>query len=298
MLPSFPKVYNIGHPYLADLFDGPVLVQEKVDGSQFSFGVVDGEIHFRSKNNDLWPGKGGMFDVGMDALMGVMPMLTPGWVYRGEYLAKPKHNCLKYDRVPKHHVIIFDVTTGPESYLSPYELREEAARLDLDLVPFIFVGEVCNEGQVKLMLENGSVLGGTQVEGVVVKNYARFGYDGRALMGKYVREDFKERNKSNWRKENPTQSDIIVRIAAEYTTEARWRKAVQHLAEAGTLEHSPRDIGPLIGEVQKDIHSEAGDEIKEMLFKWAWEQVRRQVTRGFPEWYKGELLKRQFDGGD
>jgi len=35
-LGSYPSIYNLGHRYLGDLLDGPVVVEEKVDGSQFS----------------------------------------------------------------------------------------------------------------------------------------------------------------------------------------------------------------------------------------------------------------------
>ena len=36
-------------------------------------------------------------------------LLAPGVTYYGEYLQKPKHNTLCYDRVPKDNIIIFDV---------------------------------------------------------------------------------------------------------------------------------------------------------------------------------------------
>ena len=36
---SFPSVYAVGHAALADLFLDDVIVEEKVDGSQFSFGL-------------------------------------------------------------------------------------------------------------------------------------------------------------------------------------------------------------------------------------------------------------------
>jgi hypothetical protein len=35
--------------------------------------------------------------------------------------------------------------------------------------------------------------------------------------------------------------------------------------------------------------------IKDSLWKWAWPQLRRAVTRGLPEWYKAELMKKQFE---
>lgn len=52
-LNSYPKVYALGHPALAGLFDGPVIVQEKVDGSQFSFGLLGQELVCRSHRVQL-----------------------------------------------------------------------------------------------------------------------------------------------------------------------------------------------------------------------------------------------------
>ena len=44
-----------------------------------------------------------------------------------------------------------------------------------------------------------------------------------------------------------------------------------------------------------DIRAECEDEIKEALFKWAWPEIQRQVTKGMPEWYKEQLAKSQFE---
>lgn len=35
-IPSYPKIYAVGHREVRDIFRFPVLVQEKIDGSQFS----------------------------------------------------------------------------------------------------------------------------------------------------------------------------------------------------------------------------------------------------------------------
>ena len=44
----------MGHKAIAELLKGPVYVEEKVDGSQFSFGVDEnGEIRVRSKGCEL-----------------------------------------------------------------------------------------------------------------------------------------------------------------------------------------------------------------------------------------------------
>ena len=46
---SFPSVYAVGHAALADLFLDDVIVEEKVDGSQFSFGLFAYGWRFPSK---------------------------------------------------------------------------------------------------------------------------------------------------------------------------------------------------------------------------------------------------------
>ena len=53
LIHSYPTVFAIGHKMIADLFNGSVVVEEKVDGSQFSFGVIDGELVCRSKGQQI-----------------------------------------------------------------------------------------------------------------------------------------------------------------------------------------------------------------------------------------------------
>ena len=41
MIHSYPSIYALGHKAVADIFNEPVLVEEKVDGSQFGFGIYE-----------------------------------------------------------------------------------------------------------------------------------------------------------------------------------------------------------------------------------------------------------------
>ena len=52
MIPSYPKVFTVGDRHTLNLFKGPVQITEKVDGSQFAFGKIDNELHFRSKGTN------------------------------------------------------------------------------------------------------------------------------------------------------------------------------------------------------------------------------------------------------
>jgi hypothetical protein len=299
MLNSYPSIYNLGHAAIVDLLKEPVIVEEKVDGSQFSFGVHrdTGELMIRSKGATINPiAPEGMFKEGVETAKALAPYLKPGWTYRGEYLKTPGHNTLIYERIPHKHVIIFDINTGLEAYLSPSEKEDEAERLGLECVPQLWYGMLDRIEFFRELLETKSVLGGQKIEGVVIKpaNYSMFGKDKKCLMGKFVSEAFKEAHSDAWKEKNPGGQDILQLIGNGLCTQARWMKAVQHLKEAGQLQNDPRDIGALLKEIPIDIQKECEDEIKDALFKWAWPQLRRLSTRGFPEWYKEELVKRQF----
>lgn len=290
-LHSYPKIYAVGHAAVADLFnDATVLVEEKVDGSQFSFGVIDGEITMRSKGAKVFAETAGMFAAAVAAVGTLAPNLRPGWTYRGEFLSKPKHNCLCYGRVPQFNIILFDINTGDEVYLPRWEKEQEAERLGMEIVPCLYQGAVTSQEQFYRLLERESVLGNVKIEGIVIKNYARFGLDKKVLMGKYVSEAFKESHNKEWKASNPTMSDVIDRIIASLRNERRWEKAVERLRDEGKLDGGPRDIGPLMKAVQEDIKAEELDFISGKLLEYAIPRVLRASASGLPEWYKKRLV--------
>lgn len=290
---SYPTVYAIGHKAISELFIGPVTVEEKIDGSQFSM-MWDGKtLACRSKGKDI------ILEVPEDMFVKAIEVarglnLMPNWIYRCEYLSKPKHNTLKYDRVPAKHLIIYDVGIGPESYMSHEDKAREAARIGLECVPLLYQGVVSGMDQLAGFLDRTSILGGTTIEGVVVKNYAIFTGEKKVAMGKYVSERFKEVHAGDWKERNPHGKDIIQRLTEKYRTEARWEKAAQHLRDAGQLEGSPRDIGNLFKEVPADVLKECEEDIVAELMAWAWPQIRRGLGAGLPEWYKQQLAESAF----
>lgn len=290
---SYPKVHNIGHPEIADLFSGPVVVEEKVDGSQFSMTRIGGELVCRSKGQQLVvDAPEGMFEKAVEVAKSLP--LREGWVYRCEYLQKPKHNTLTYGRVPRNHLMLFDVMTGLERYLDGSERSSEAVRIGIEPVPLLTFGVFETFGALQPFLERESILGGCKIEGFVVKNYAKFTPDGKMMCGKYVSEAFKEKHGKEWKASNPTQQDVTLRLVEELRTEARWQKAIQHLRERGQITGTPKDIGPLLKEVQGDTEAEEAAYVKDELYKHHWPHIRRMMTYGLPEWYKEQLAKSAF----
>jgi hypothetical protein len=297
---SYSSIYNLGHAALTDLLKGPVYVEEKIDGSQFSFCLTEeGELRVRSKGCEMVveaPEK--MFTKAVETVKRLRNDLHPGWTYRCEYLAKPKHNVLAYNRAPAQHLIVFDIEISECRFLNYSAKQMEANRIGLETVPLLWEGIMAGGAFVRSFLLQDSVLGGQKIEGIVIKPvfYNLFGKDKEVLMGKFVSEAFKETHAHVWKTENPTTGDMIANLGAEYNTQARWQKAIQHLAEKGLITDSPQDIAALIKEVPADIKRECEEEIKEKLFAFAWPKISRGIIRGLPEWYKELLLKKQFEG--
>ena len=298
-LHSYPKVWNLGHPAIADLFDGEVVVQEKIDGSQFTFGVIDGMLHCRSKGAVIYlPCEDKLFKGACETAQALHEagLLREGWQYRAEALMGPRHNTLVYERAPKGNLIIFDIDIGLENRIShPRDLDDEVQRLELEVVPTYAAGTIADVADLKALLDNDSCLGAVKVEGVVIKNYARWGKDGKMLMGKVVSEDFREKHSAAWTSANPKKRDIVEMLKETYRSERRWEKAIERLRDAGTLTSSPQDIGPLLKAVQVDIREECREEISAALFEHYWKDLSRGVVAGLPEFYKARLVAQQFE---
>lgn len=294
-IPSYPKVYNLGHSAIRDIFFEDVIVEEKVDGSQFSFGRVNDMLVCRSHESVVWPQSAPkMFRDAVSTAERIFPFLGEGTFVRGEAMQSAHHNVLTYGRAPRGGFVLFDINNANEEYWTRNQKEAFALLHDLEIVPVVFTGKLTSVDEVTALLDRESFLGGTKIEGLVVKNYQRFTKDGKAMLGKYVSEAFKETSKEKWGEQNPSQKDIIQRIIESLRTEARWRKIVQHLDEAGKLAHEPKDIGLAVAELRKDIFEEDREDISNRLFHEFAEQFYRGAFAGFPEWYKKQLLERQF----
>lgn len=294
---SYGSIFNMGHKCIENLFKGPVIVEEKIDGSQFSFGRIGDKLFCRSKGIQIdidHPEK--MFALAVEQVKKRFMLLQDGWTYRGEYLRGPKHNSLKYERTPIDNIILFDVDMGQQAYMTPRLKKEIGERLGFEVTPIYHFGTIKSLDFLHQFLSKESILGG-KIEGIVIKNYMQFGFqfgiDKKILMGKIVSKEFTEMNKVEWKKSNPQQADILQAVIQSFGKEAVWKKAVQHLRDNGKLLNEPQDIGPLLKEVATDLEKEARQIVADKFADWAMPQVIRKVSQGLPEWYKQQLAQEQ-----
>src|SRR5574343_396133 len=215
MSKSYPKIYSIGTRYVRDIFNEEVVIEEKADGSAMSFGKdKEGNLYLRSKGAELFvdnPQK--MFKIGVDYVANISHLIPNNTVFYCEYIRVEKHNCLKYSRVPKNNLMLFAVSdyTGTDFVYNSncnHHLEDYASMINIEAVPILYKGKVSNVDELKSFLETESFLGGTKLEGIVIKNYHRPLILGDVInpitSAKWVREEYKEVQRSTWKQDHTT----------------------------------------------------------------------------------------------
>jgi hypothetical protein len=233
-------------------------------------------------------------------------IILPDTYCYAEILEHPKHNVLKYDKVPTNHIVLFDASFQGK-WLSREQLKYMADSLGIDLIPELYKGEIerkrietgaggykssATDFLKRIIETTQSYLGGTLVEGVVIKNYNQHIMVGGFIFPvftKYVREEFKEKHDAEWKIKRP--KDSLEDYVKGFQSEARWQKAIIHLREKGLLENQPKDIGLLINTVLQDVMEEEQEDIKKFLYNKFKGEIMRHAVRGLPEWYKQKLLE-------
>lgn len=302
-VPGYPKICTLGQRPVEHIFNSEVEVTEKLDGSFFAFGVFDGELYCRSKKVQIDVENLSPSDMFFNAVAAVKMRIIlieeqhyeNVWFY-GEFLRKPKHNTLNYDRTPLSGIALFammDPTTN--KWAHSWELKSAAVNLEMDVVQQVFFPHLKAQEAPEAILnfldsDPKSQLGGP-MEGVVVKNFnEEMEYVGRYspfTVAKYVTEKFKEVHEKTWDAVHGAGRFQIYK--EKFRTPQRWNKAIQHLRDSGDLLGAPADIGRLIIEVQRDVGQECKEDIKTFLWGMYGKELLRNTTRGLPEWYKEQL---------
>jgi len=298
------KIFTLGDRYTDGIFEGPISITEKVDGSQFNFGISpkDG-LTFLTKGSTCHVGDGNkLFAPAMDHISKNVRCLIEGWSYHGETLASPRHNTLQYDRVPKGHIALYGITKADGTQVSDHKtLKSYADELGIDVVPELFSGTWSDNPEhpplidfIMGFMDRESYLGKEKIEGVVIKNYGKEIFVGGRLLplmqAKFVSEKFKERHGVAWPQNNKGPLTVIGEMVR---TQARWDKAIQRIKEDGTIQYHPRDIGAVLKNLHTDLETEDKELIKEKLWNAFSKELKRSATRGFPEAYKVWLVEQQ-----
>lgn len=293
-LPEYTKPVAEYKPEAQLILGKPCYVQEKFDGSQFTFGYLEGKFYARSRGQQICE-ELGIPDLFAEAFLNAKALcederLPPNMLFRCEAICKPKHNSLKYDRIPQYSFIVYDIQDAVSNeFMPPAEVEqllggvcEFAPTLGVFPDGFVLRSQLCDyldANQHRL-----SKLGGA-IEGYVFKELSP--HPERAIV-KLVRDNFKELHAGNPDWERTGNKTGLEKVMQKLAGPARYTKALAHLKERGESEGSMRDMPKLMKELHSDLDSDNA-EIRELLWEVFGKEIKRQLGGGLALWYKDQL---------
>lgn len=305
-IPPYWKSKNHYDPDAANFFKDTILtVEEKIDGSQFSFGHLPNmygryNLVAKSKNANL-DTTHPMNDMFAPAIKHILSkqwynIIPKDVVLRAEALSSVKHNRITYGRTPLGHCVVFgaeDLTTGRQ--VPEHVWRTIASELGLETVMrFVSINtkdltyQQIIDSVLKYM-ECTSALGNSKIEGVVLKRERDhiLTQDGVPIFVKVVSEAFREIQSVP--KQKAEQNDIIGEIVDMVKLDAVYFKAIQHMQESTGLTYTNSDIGPLINQIKKEVVEDLKEPAKDLLWQWAEKQVLTGCVTPFAKFYQNYL---------
>jgi len=234
---KYPSLRYPGEQETVGLFsEGTVLIQEKLDGANFRFKRDGDELVFGSRRTE---GEGMNKDQFEDpiefvrervdeaGLLYVEEMFGQPVVYFGEAMMP---HTLSYEWADTPGLVGFDVwLTEDEEFAEPRQAKKAFGKIDVPFAPILDVIEASEWDEYDFEVPQ-SAYGDVQAEGVVFKNPDTETY------GKYVREDFKEKNKQKFGASSKKELSDTQLLAEEYVPPARVRSVAHKLVDEGDTE--------------------------------------------------------------
>lgn len=264
---KYPKVKTLGSKENVGIWAGKVYVEEKIDGANFRFGILDDVFRIGSRNVDLtnvnpkdYPKR---FRPAIMYAMEIKDNLEPNMIYFAE--ATIPHS-IQYDFSKMPPIIGFDIYDAVKCRFLNYDEKIKLfEKADIEVVPLV---KVLNDMPTKDELENiipMSKFYDGSAEGVVFKNYEA------QIFAKLVSEKFKEVRKDVFGRTKKEMKDDTVKFVEYAFSPARIEKKIYELMDEGyTLDM--RMMKSLIDRVVEDAFIEEG---KTLFYKFGEVNFRR-----------------------
>jgi len=255
---KYPKIKRLGHEETKGIWDGKVIVEEKIDGANFRFAYdpISGRAIWGTRNvsyatvpEERWPKR---FEKQWRWVLEHRDSLRPGYIYFAEAVIP---HTIQYDwnRFPAP-LIGFDVWDIKEERFVPYPKNKEM--FEGIGLPFVPVVEVLNGKpsveEFEKLVPKSQFYDGT-AEGVVLKNYDN------GIFAKILSEKFIEANRLVFGKSKKEIKDETEKWFEYLFSPRRIEKTIERLVDEGH-KLSMAIMRDLIYEVMKDAMEEEGFE--------------------------------------
>jgi hypothetical protein len=230
---KYPKVHRLGKPNTEGLLEsGTLMYFEKIDGSNGSFRIENGEFvvssHNRILDNTPQGDNCGFYKWANDNIN--KDLLAEGFEFYGEWL--DSNHTVKYEKDNYNKFYLYDIVDlESDTLLNPEIINYWAKVLGLTYLPPLYVGEYKGLEHLKSIAEQKSALGENQMEGIVIKNYDFTNRFGKQCHGKYVNEVFAEDTKQKKMKIDTEDYTSEHDIVSRFVNEPRLKKMIEKTKE-------------------------------------------------------------------
>lgn len=229
---KYPSLRYPGEKETVGLFsEGTVYIQEKVDGSNFRLKRDGDELVFGSRNTEGEGMNEDQFEdpiqfaeerVDKSGLLSVEEMFGQPVVYFAEAMMP---HTLSYDWADTPELVGFDVwLTEDEEFAEPRQAKEAFKKIGVPFAPILDVIDASEWDNYDFEVPQ-SAYGDVKAEGVVFKNPEQ------GVYGKYVREEFKEKNNKTFGKPKKYQESGAEKLSYQYITESRIEKQIYKMRD-------------------------------------------------------------------
>lgn len=245
---KYEKIHRLGKEETDGILDGPVHVQEKIDGANLSVWLHEGELRVGSRNNDVTDRpdgfNGAVFYIQNHPGIKKFFQDHPFWRLYGEWLVK---HTIQYKETAYGKFYLFDIMGKDDFQFGDIPgVHEIAKEYGIDTPHYYGEFEI----KTKVDLDNlqklvGKSMLGDKGEGVVIKRQDFKNQFGDTVYAKLVAQEFMEDNAVVFGGNNKF-SDTYRELWAvnKYMTLARVRKICQKIeSETGErmdMKHIPR----------------------------------------------------------
>lgn len=283
---KYPKIKRIGEPETKGVLDGKVSIQEKIDGGNFRFAVINGKLIFGSRTRRLTSDHGEDTNVAKGfkrCIDYVREKVTdkieqyPNMIFFGENCVK---HTINYDWEKMPPFLGFDIYSFDENrFMNDTYVKNVYHELGLETVPYLESHEdlsidLINDDLVPISKYALHSAKDKKAEGIVIKNYEK------QIFAKYVRDAFKEKNAVTFgsspkynKVDDTNDADFVFR----YCTNARIEKIIFKLINDDN-ELSMKLMGDLIRQTYLDIIEEEWQEILTSNWKIDFKNVKKMIA--------------------
>jgi len=283
---KYKKIKQLGDKDNEGIFsngEDEIIIQEKMDGANFRFTILNGKLIFGSRTQQLTSNEGEDTNVSknfVQCLEFIRDKLKDkdlsefeGLIFYGECMVK---HTVDYNWQEIPPFLGFDIMINNEFFMHPIGAKIIFEVLDLPTVPEIDrvyakdIGKI-DDNFVPISKYAPLSNPNQKAEGVVFKNFDK------QIYAKYVRTAFKEDNKLAFGGSPKFAESIHEQLIARYCTNARIEKAIWKFVDLG--KELDMALTPMIsGFVYKDIWEEEWKTIMKLNKSLDMNQFRRGVT--------------------